>query len=55
MEKIKVKYVGQSDCIVMCASLNSRVKKDEIIKITEQEALELGDLFQLVQVKKGEK
>ena len=52
MEKIEVVYVGEWECIVMCTSLISRVKKNDIIKITSQELIELGDSFQKVQEKK---
>jgi len=52
MEKIKVVYVGESECIVMCTSLTSRVKKNDIIEITSEELLELGDSFQKVPKKK---
>jgi hypothetical protein len=52
MEKIKVVYVGEWECIVMCASLTSRVKKNDIIEITSAELLELGDSFQKVPKKK---
>jgi hypothetical protein len=52
MEKIKVVYVGEWECIVMCASLTSRVKKNDIIEITSEELLELGDSFQKVPKKK---
>lgn len=55
MEKIKVVYVGEWECIVMCASLTSRVKKNDIIKITSQELIELGDSFQQVPKKKEQK
>ena len=55
MEKIKVVYVGEWECIVMCTSLTSRVKKNDIIKITSQELIELGDSFQQVPKKKEQK
>ena len=55
MEKIEVVYVGEWECIVMCASLTSRVKKNDIIKITSQELIELGDSFQQVPKKKEKK
>ena len=55
MEKIKVVYVGEWECAVICASFNSRVKKNDIIEITNKELIELGDSFQRVPKKKEEK
>lgn len=52
MEKIKVVYVGEWECAVICASFNSRVKKNDIIEITNKELIELGDSFQRVPKKK---
>ena len=55
MYKFKVEYLGPDDCVVLCQSFNGKIKKGDVINITEQELLELGEKFKRVSPKKGEK
>ena len=46
------KYVGTYEIMVLCESFHGIVKKDDVIKITDQEVEDLGMyLFEKVSVK----
>lgn len=46
------RYIGAYEIMVLCASFHGIVKKDDVIKITDQEAEDLGThLFEKVSVK----